>query len=162
MSVAGKESWRAIPGKYPFEASTEGRIRNGVTGHVKSQSEQQDGRLQVGLWLNGRTTPYRVHRLVALAFHGPRPDGLETRHLNGDDHDNRPANLKYGTHAENEQDKLRHGTHNHARKTHCVHGHPFDAGNTYISPGSGQRVCRACSARFKAAWRTRKKEKANA
>lgn len=31
----------------------------------------------------------------------------------------------------------------HARKTHCIHGHPFDEANTYIVPKGG-RKCRAC------------------
>jgi hypothetical protein len=30
-----------------------------------------------------------------------------------------------------------------ARKTHCAHGHPFDAINTYWTP-KGKRACRAC------------------
>lgn len=156
-----EERWKAIPGMYPFEASSAGRIRNGKTGHIKAQSKQSDGRLQVGLWLDNRTIPYRVHRLIALTFHGPRPEGLEIRHLNGDMHDNRACNLRYGTHSENEQDKVQHGTHHHARKTHCKQGHPFDAANTYINPGSGQRVCRVCSARFKAAHQARKKRLLN-
>lgn len=32
-----------------------------------------------------------------------------------------------------------------AMKTHCKRGHPFDAANTYVSPGRGHRSCRACS-----------------
>jgi hypothetical protein len=51
-----------------------------------------------------------VHRLVATAFLGPRPAGLEVRHLNGDPTDCRLANLAYGTPAENGQDRVRHGT----------------------------------------------------
>jgi hypothetical protein len=30
-----------------------------------------------------------------------------------------------------------------ARKTHCIHGHPFTPENTYVSP-SGMRGCRTC------------------
>ena len=34
-----------------------------------------------------------------------------------------------------------------ARKTHCIHGHPFDKANTYIYPsGRHRRVCRICRA----------------
>jgi hypothetical protein len=35
----------------------------------------------------------------------------------------------------------------HADKTHCAHGHPFDAANTYYTP-TGERRCRACRARI--------------
>lgn len=158
-----QEIWKPIPEfKGSHEASSLGRIRNPRTGRILSQSVQADsGRLQVGIWREGRSRPCRVHTLVALAFHGPRPDGMEIRHLNGDQTDNRASNLRYGTHAENEQDKLKHGTHNHARKTACKSGHPFDADNTYINPSSGQRVCRKCMVRFRADWEARQKAPRN-
>ena len=50
-----------------------------------------------------------MHQLVMLAFHGPPPPGLETMHLNGIPTDNRPENLKYGTHSENVTDMYRKG-----------------------------------------------------
>jgi len=59
---------------------------------------------------NGKSRPVGVHQLVADAFHGPRPDGLVVRHLNGVPSDNAPGNLKYGTDAENADDRKRHGT----------------------------------------------------
>lgn len=51
-----------------------------------------------------------IHTLIATAFHGPKPFGAETRHLNGNSLDNRPCNLRWGTHAENMADGVRHGT----------------------------------------------------
>lgn len=39
-----------------------------------------------------------------------------------------------------------------ARKTHCVHGHPFDEANTHLLK-DGKRVCRACR---REAWHRRK------
>lgn len=51
-----------------------------------------------------------VHRLVLLAFVGPRPEAHECRHLNGKRDDNRLANLTWGTKTENDADKDRHGT----------------------------------------------------
>ena len=50
----------------------------------------------------------RVHVLVLEAFMGLRP-GLKCRHLNGDPLDNRLANLRWGTQAENCADTVRHG-----------------------------------------------------
>ena len=50
-----------------------------------------------------------VHQLVMLAFHGCPPPGTEAMHLNGNPKDNRPENLKYGTHSENMIDMYRAG-----------------------------------------------------
>jgi len=51
-----------------------------------------------------------VHRIVALAFHGPCPPGMECCHLNGKKQDNRAVNLAYATRKENHAHKHRHGT----------------------------------------------------
>lgn len=51
-----------------------------------------------------------VHHIIARLFHGPRPEGLELRHLDGDPTNNDFENLAYGTRAENAADKARHGT----------------------------------------------------
>jgi hypothetical protein len=51
-----------------------------------------------------------VHVLVCEAFHGPRPDGAQVRHLDGNRFNNTPSNLAWGTPQENSDDKRRHGT----------------------------------------------------
>jgi hypothetical protein len=51
-----------------------------------------------------------AHRLVAEAFHGPAPEGMECRHLDGTRDNNRPSNLAWGTPVENAADRRRHGT----------------------------------------------------
>lgn len=55
---------------------------------------------------------HQIHRLVLDAFAGPRPEGMECRHLNGDPKDNRLRNLVWGTRAENMADRTRLGEHN--------------------------------------------------
>lgn len=53
-----------------------------------------------------------VHALVLAAFHEPRPNGLEARHLDGDQVNNAASNLTWGTRRENAADRLRHrGSH---------------------------------------------------
>ena len=49
--------------------------------------------------IDGKTT--KVPRLVAEAFIGKRPDGMEIRHLDGNPQNNRIENLAYGTHSQN-------------------------------------------------------------
>lgn len=64
-----------------------------------------------------------IHQLVAEAFIGPRPEGLETCHNDGDPTNNHVGNLRYATHAENAADMVKHGTqakgemHGHAKLT---------------------------------------------
>lgn len=54
-----------------------------------------------------------VHSLVALAFIGALPDGLQVRHLDGNPANNAPTNLAHGTGKENAADRERHGNHPH-------------------------------------------------
>ena len=68
------------------------------------------GYLAVTLWRDGKGQHWQVHRLVATAFIGPCPPGMETLHGPGGMFDNRPANLSFGTHRQNIQDKIRDGT----------------------------------------------------
>jgi hypothetical protein len=51
-----------------------------------------------------------VHVLLMDAFHGPRTDGMEVRHLDGNCRNNALTNLAYGTPRENSEDARRHGT----------------------------------------------------
>ena len=53
-----------------------------------------------------------VHALVMLCFVGPRPDGMEVAHENGNHLDARLSNLSYKTPSENQMDRARHGTDN--------------------------------------------------
>ena len=50
-----------------------------------------------------------VHQLVLEAYHGKRPKGFQSRHLNGDKLDNRASNLRWGTCKENHADQVIHG-----------------------------------------------------
>lgn len=140
------EEWRPIPSCPGYFASSEGRIASNLRGRGL--------RVLVG----GLRGPYRglivcpggtrlsrtFHALVAEAFHGPRPAGMEVRHLDGDHLNNRPENLRYGTKAENAMDRLRHGTDANASKMRCPRGHPYDEVNTYFAPNTGHRQCRIC------------------
>jgi hypothetical protein len=102
------ERWRKITGHPGYEASDRGRVRSiartltdGRTaeGVVLTAADDKDGYERVKL--GRKLVP--VHICVLLAFHG-KPEG---RHLNGDQHDNRPGNLAWGSHRDNERDKRR-------------------------------------------------------
>jgi hypothetical protein len=64
----------------------------------------------------GKAVAIPVHRLVAWAFLGPRPEGMQIRHLDGNKMNNFIENLVYGSAKDNSQDKVAHGTSNKGEK----------------------------------------------
>ena len=91
------------------EVSTLGRLRNAKTGALLKATPNSRRYPSVVRHVDGRVVSRTLHRMVLEAFVGPRPEGLECRHLNGDRSDARLSNLQWGTHAENMQDRERHG-----------------------------------------------------
>jgi len=103
------EDWVDVPGlEGRYQASSLGRLRwvgpvigkayplKIVTGHAN-----QDGYYQLRPYPRPDRRQIRVHQLIALAFLGPCPDGLEVNHIDGDRTNNAPNNLEYVTHADN-------------------------------------------------------------
>lgn len=115
--------WKPIPGFSLFEASDDGRIRRVAYEFftkgprqrlpaIMPAKETRQGYLDACVARDGeKQTWWRVHRLVALAFHGePSGDNYMVCHHDGDKQNNRPENLYWGTHATNGADVRRHGT----------------------------------------------------
>lgn len=112
------ETWKPIPGHPGYEASDQGQIRS-VRRWVVSPARKRvfPGKVlrQFTLW-NGYKTIHLgknlmniyVHRLVALAFLGPMPHGLEICHNDGDKTNNLLSNLRYDTRAANMADRKKH------------------------------------------------------
>lgn len=116
----------------------------------KAVSTDKNGYKRVTLSRDGKKRNRLVHHLVLEAFIGPRSDGMECRHLNGQPGDNRLENLQWGTSSENSFDVVQHGNHHSAKKTHCKNGHEFTPENT-IPNGTG-RGCRTCNNERAGAW----------
>ena len=103
-----------------YEVSDLGRVRSLHSGRRRHGSilvpRKRHGDRLVMLCVDGVTRTRPIHQLVCEAFHGPRPVGHVTRHLNSVRHDNRPENLAWGTHADNSEDRRRSGYKQAARK----------------------------------------------
>lgn len=143
--------WRPVVGyESTYEVSNTGVVRSldrrdgrgaWIRGRVLKTCPNFGGYPHVKLALNGTARGAAVHVLVAAAFLGPRPDGLQVHHRDGDRTNPNIDNLEYGTTAKNALDSVRHGTHANAAKTHCPKGHEYTPENTVRWP---HRRCRAC------------------
>src|SRR5699024_5494412 len=123
---------------------SDGRVRPFPSKVLSQGFSGERERPLVALCKNGKQTTKWVHRLVAEAFLGPAPDGMEACHRNDDCQDNRPENLYWGTRSDNLNDMVANGLHYLASRTHCKWGHEFTPENT-VTAGRG-RQCRACRA----------------
>ena len=148
------EEWRPAP--YPdyadfYQISSTGRLLSVRSGTLlKLYPIAGKGRLARSVRANGKIKIIVIHTAVALAFLGPRPEGMQIRHLDGNHLNNNVWNLCYGTASENMQDRTRHGNNPNTNKTHCPAGHEYTPENTYYRKNGG-RVCRTCSREKKAA-----------
>lgn len=113
------EIWLPIDGFPGYEVSSLGRVRSldryvlwsncrnprFILGRILSQ---RNGRYkEVNLGAEGRNQ--KIHVLVCIAFHGPRPTAYEIAHWDGNPHNNSADNLRWATLEENASDRLRHG-----------------------------------------------------
>jgi hypothetical protein len=145
--VTCPEEWRPVVGyEGRYEVSSLGRVKSTLLREPRILRPGIDryGYQLLALHKDGKQTTRKVHVLVARAFHGSRPAGLDVMHLDGDSLNNAVANLAYGSRSQNLLDAVRHGTNHWASKTHCPRNHPYSPENTYIRPGSNHRTCRAC------------------
>ncbi len=88
------------------------------------------------------TRTLKAHRLAYEQAYGPIPDGLVLDHLCRNRKCCNPDHLEAVTMQVN---TLRGASPiaELARKTHCPHGHPYDAENT-IWRANGARACKGC------------------
>ena len=107
------EIWKPIKRAPGYEVSNLGRIRSfmkGKNGHIMSPCTFSCNRLGVYLRINKKKSIAYIHKEVATAFLGKRPEGMVTRHLDGNVTNNCLNNLAYGTQLDNMADARRHKT----------------------------------------------------
>ncbi|MGQ9348967.1 NUMOD4 domain-containing protein [Mycolicibacterium gilvum] len=150
---ATPERWLPMPDwEQYYEVSDHGRVR-GITrvdslgrtriGRIMSLGAHPLGYKTVTVSGGGKRTTKLVHSMVITAFVGPRPEGLNCCHNDGNPANNHVSNLRWDTQSSNLLDAVKHGTHTLASKTHCIRGHEFTEQNTRVSV-EGWRSCREC------------------
>jgi hypothetical protein len=108
------ESWKPIPEFPAYEVSDQGRVRRG--GRVLAPRPQTNGYHRVNLWRENVGYDRYIHRLVCGAFVGDAPTSdAQVDHINSARSDNRAANLRWVSPADNKSDrKLARGERNGA------------------------------------------------
>lgn len=102
------ERWKPVPGYEDlYQVSDRGRVRRiaggkgTYPGRILRISDNGYGYALTTLYRYGLRRRRKVHILVAEAFIGPCPEGMEVNHKNGDRYDNSVGNLEYVTRSEN-------------------------------------------------------------
>jgi len=102
------ETWCPVIGyEGHYEVSSTGKVRS---LHVVFVSMDKHKHKMVHLKVYGKTKTMLLHRIVALAFYGPRPDRMVIRHLDSNIWNNKASNLAYGTQKANIADEIVRGT----------------------------------------------------
>lgn len=96
------ERWKEVPSLPVIQASSLGRIKRVETQKLLScRSIKRTGYLQVGFSYNSKKMNRLAHRLIAEAWLGPCPKGMQVNHKDGNKTNNRIENLEYVTPSRN-------------------------------------------------------------
>lgn len=126
-----KIEWAVVPGWPDLQVSRCGKLK-GPSGKILKLQVSSDGYYYVTF----RRRKLRVHRAVLRAFIGPPPEGCETRHLDGNECNNRVENLAWGTRHEQRRDDEAHGV----RRTHGQRLSMAQARSIRVAPNSSRML----------------------
>lgn len=125
--------WKRIDGYPAYEISEDGEIRSYLLNSSRVSDEvvriikptlSRYGYKKVSITSGDKTsTTFMVHCLVARAFIGERPDGMQVCHNDGNKLNNHYTNLRYDTPTANMLDAINHGT---IRRGHSVNTSKLD------------------------------------
>ena len=107
-----------------YEVSGTGEVRRiaagqgARVGHALKPQAHPRGYQTVTLTQSGAQRQFTVHRIVAEAFLGPRPEGMTVNHKNGVKDDNRVANIEWLSNLDNMRHSHAIGLRDHLRKGH--------------------------------------------
>ncbi len=111
-----EEVWKPVFGfEGLYEVSNLGRvvsIKQTADARVKRPKAvfvDRNGYHRMLIWRDGHGYTRSIHRLVAEAFFGPRPNGMVINHLDGDKNNNTPENLEFVTCARNSRHAVEMG-----------------------------------------------------
>jgi len=100
--------WRPWPRDPRYLVGSDGTVL-GLSG-LPIGSRRKDGYIAIGCRNGAVRTCVLGHVVVCETFHGPRPEGMEAAHRNGDRSDNRASNVRWISRPDNQADRIGHGT----------------------------------------------------
>jgi len=98
------ENWVAIKGyEGLYEISDLGRVKSALSKEVLNPSVDVYGYLLLSLYKDRKGKTFKVHQLIAIAFHNHIPCGYEVvvDHIDNDKLNNRADNIQLISHREN-------------------------------------------------------------
>jgi hypothetical protein len=123
-------------------------IWRGVSKRSLKPFPNSHGYLTVKVKDGDRMKKAFIHKMVCVAFHGPKPTPAhEVRHLDGNRTNNHANNLQWGTKKENAQDRKIHGREMAAANGRQSAWKALGRINPYCLRGhhkGGRRSCNTC------------------
>lgn len=104
--------WKPVKGYENYIISTDGKVKNIITGKILKGGQNQKGYLQVQLYKNGKRIQPFIHKLVAEAFIDNPDNKPQVNHIDGNKTNNNISNLEWCDNRENQN----HAIKNHLRK----------------------------------------------
>lgn len=105
------DRWALVVGQPKYSISSNGLVRFDATGNIRTPQLGNNGYCYVTFQSGpkGKAVYWPIHRMMMEAFVGPRPDGMQICHNDGDRLNNRLSNLRFGTAKDNADDRDWHG-----------------------------------------------------
>jgi hypothetical protein len=103
------EEWKPVSLNTNYAVSNYGRVKRIDSNKILQTHCKSCDYNQIGLMIKGKCKTLKVHWLVTAAFLGPRPEGYETNHKDGNKRNNHISNLEYVTSGENNLHAYRMG-----------------------------------------------------
>jgi len=110
--MTSEVEWAPLLDIEGYDISTDGQVWSDKTFMFLKQQHTSDGHhyLMFRAGRKGKARKVYIHQAVLTVFFRPPFQWEETRHLDGDPHNNKLNNLVWGTRLENVSDKQVHGT----------------------------------------------------